>query len=85
MVFHYCPFAFPGHNLSTSCTHMNLSLSEILKAFLCTDCFSSFIHLELSSLWVDVAFFFFSDSDMEFDGTANGRHSGKNSPDCKCD
>ena len=38
---------------------MNLSLSEILKAFLCTDCFSSFIHLELSSLWVDVAFFFF--------------------------
>ena len=64
---------------------MNLSPSEILKAFLCTNCFSSFIHLELSSLWVDVAFFFFfPDSDIVFDGTANGRHSGKNSPDCKC-
>ena len=42
-----------------SCTHMNLSLSEILKAFLHTDCFSSFIHLRPSSLWVDMAFFFF--------------------------
>lgn len=72
-------------NLIMSCTHMNLSLSEILKAFLHTDCFSSFIHLRPSSLWVDMAFFFlFSDSDMEFDGTTNRRSSGKNSPDCNC-